>query len=264
MPSSAQNLALAKLIRQAVIDDGVLAAEDFAVVISNRRKNIVITTDISGRHTVRVRPPIAPQRVVDFVRNKAAELERNAIKLAAMAPRHPVKHLVDGEEFTWLGQTMRLHLTEQAGPARRVRHDSGWQLVVSAADVRDRGAGVLTDWYCREGLAWVERNAPSWWRRIAPGSRAQPGLDVRDLGKVRAGVFNGRADQVAFHWPLFQLPAALCEYVLVHELAHATRPPGKPHGPEFWACVKRVMPDGRRRQRLMRQAWLDIWTGATR
>ncbi|MEU2514489.1 YgjP-like metallopeptidase domain-containing protein [Streptomyces syringium] len=264
MPSSAQDRALEELIRQALVDDGVLAAGDFGVVISQRRQPIVITTDISGRHTVRVRPPIAPQRVVDFVRNKAAELERNAIKLATMAPRHPVKQLVDGEEFTWLGQSMRLHLTEQEGPARRVRHDDGWQLVVSAADVRARGADVLTDWYCQEGLAWMERNAPSWWRRIAPGRRAQPGLDVRDLGKIRAGVFDELADQASFHWPLFQLPAALCEYVLVHELAHATRPLGKPHGPEFWARVKRVMPDGRRRQRLMRQAWLDIWTGATR
>ncbi|MEU5417766.1 YgjP-like metallopeptidase domain-containing protein [Streptomyces sp. NPDC020667] len=263
MPSSAQDRDLAELIRQALIDDGVLAAEDFDVVISKRRESLVITTDISGRHTVRVRPPIAPQRVVGFVQAKAAELERNAIRLAKMAPRHPVKQLAAGEEFTWLGQTMRLHLTEEEGPVRRVRHEDGWLLVVSAADVRDRGADVLTDWYCQEGLAWVERRTPSWWHRIAPGSRAQPGLDVRDLGKVRVGMFDELADQVAFHWPLFQLPAALCEYVLVHELAHATRPPGTSHGPEFWARVKHVMPDGRRRQRLMRQAWLDIWTGAT-
>ena len=48
------------------------------------------------------------------------------------------------------------------------------------------------------------------------------------------------------HWATLQLPPALVEYVLAHELAHLREPH---HGPAFWQLLARVMPDYEERKR---------------
>jgi hypothetical protein len=54
---------------------------------------------------------------------------------------------------------------------------------------------------------------------------------VRDLGRRHWGVYRGPPQHTtALHWAVFGLPIRFIEYVLVHELAHATRPGGCAHG----------------------------------
>jgi predicted metal-dependent hydrolase len=74
---------------------------------------------------------------------------------------------------------------------------------------------------------------------------------VRDLGKRRWGVCDHRTLTVSFHWQLITQPAALIDYVVVHELAHLHEPN---HGPAFWRRVEDVLPDCKqRRKRLSRR-----------
>jgi hypothetical protein len=53
-----------------------------------------------------------------------------------------------------------------------------------------------------------------------------------------SGAFARR--RVAFHWRTLQLPPRIIMYIVVHELAHLLHPN---HGPEFWRCIARVLPD---------------------
>jgi predicted metal-dependent hydrolase len=53
-----------------------------------------------------------------------------------------------------------------------------------------------------------------------------------------------------------QLPAALVDYVLVHELAHLHH---HDHSAEFWRTVKRAMPDFASRRAQLRRAGATLW-----
>ncbi|HTV00346.1 MAG TPA: SprT family zinc-dependent metalloprotease [Luteitalea sp.] len=49
-----------------------------------------------------------------------------------------------------------------------------------------------------------------------------------------------RDGNIALNWRLLQMPAAVCDYVLLHELMHLREPN---HSPRFWAQVESVCPD---------------------
>jgi predicted metal-dependent hydrolase len=49
--------------------------------------------------------------------------------------------------------------------------------------------------------------------------------------------------------------------VLVHEQAHATRPPGQAHGPEWRRQMNLWMPDWRRRKAELAEAGRHAWLG---
>lgn len=49
-----------------------------------------------------------------------------------------------------------------------------------------------------------------------------------------------RDGRIALNWRLLQMPDAVCDYVLVHELMHLRQPN---HSPRFWAEVAAVCPD---------------------
>ena len=49
-----------------------------------------------------------------------------------------------------------------------------------------------------------------------------------------------RDGNIALNWRLIQMPASVCEYVLLHELMHIRQPN---HSPRFWAEVAAVCPD---------------------
>ena len=49
-----------------------------------------------------------------------------------------------------------------------------------------------------------------------------------------------RDGNIALNWRLLQMPTAVCDYVLLHELMHLREPN---HSPRFWAHVAGVCPD---------------------
>ncbi len=114
-------------------------------------------------------------------------------------------------------------------------------------DARPEAREHYRRWYRARGLPWLKQRIGGLSRRV--GARPSE-VKVRDLA-YRWGSCNGQG-RVCFHWKLFQLPVRLVDYVVVHELAHLVEPH---HGPAFWACVERALPDWRdRRQELAYRA----------
>lgn len=55
---------------------------------------------------------------------------------------------------------------------------------------------------------------------------------------------------VCLNWRLIQLPPALLDYVVAHELSHLIE---MNHSPAFWKVVERIYPDYRQAQRDLKQ-----------
>ena len=59
-----------------------------------------------------------------------------------------------------------------------------------------------------------------------------------------------RSGAIALNFRLVQMPAAVADYVLIHELMHLQQ---QNHGPRFWALVERACPDYENAERWLRR-----------
>ena len=66
--------------------------------------------------------------------------------------------------------------------------------------------------------------------------------------KTRWGSCNHRG-QISLNWRLIQMPAALIDYVVIHELAHLRE---MNHGPAFWSIVAAFCPDWKTRRQALK------------
>lgn len=84
--------------------------------------------------------------------------------------------------------------------------------------------------------------------KYAPLVGVQPAAITITGAKTRFGSCSGK-QRLSFSWRLWLYPMECVEYVVVHELCHILH---LDHSAAFWQEVERVMPDYRRRQRLLR------------
>lgn len=84
-------------------------------------------------------------------------------------------------------------------------------------------------------------------------------LLVRDLGP--SGGTCSPDGTITVHWAVLQLPVALVDLVLVHELCHL-RATG--HGTAFRGHLRRVLPDVDERERLFEAEEPRLWRGVVR
>lgn len=73
--------------------------------------------------------------------------------------------------------------------------------------------------------------------------------------KTRWGSASSRGT-ICLHWRLLQMPSAVLDYVVVHELAHLHE---MNHSKRFWAWVESILPDYRMRQQLLKNTQLPPW-----
>ncbi|MGW7708293.1 M48 family metallopeptidase [Streptomyces sp. NPDC054771] len=252
---------LSDQIRAALTEADVLGDLAVTVRISGRRKRLGITVEPGGREVTLHAPATArPQDAVDFVRAVRHRIGRAALKARENAPDHPVKELVNGESIYWLGMPARLRLLDGDAPMiERVSTGHGWWMHLHR-DAVQHGARPFIRWYSEQGTELLGREAPQWWARMAY-RQPLPEVRVADIGRTRWGKYEPARHRVTLAWQTLQLPLAHVRYVLVHELAHATRPAGRAHGPEFWRVVERTMPGARDVKRQMDQQGRTAWMG---
>ena len=94
---------------------------------------------------------------------------------------------------------------------------------------------ALVRWYKLQAQEHIEQRVS----HFAPLVGAWPKkIDVKTY-RARWGSCNHRGE-VQFNWKLMMAPRAVVDSVVVHELCHLLH---MHHGPEFWAQVKRVLPN---------------------
>ena len=93
--------------------------------------------------------------------------------------------------------------------------------------------------------------------RLIPRVRelaAQHGLNVRKVTirnqRSRWGSCS-RSGAIALNFRLVQMPAAMSDYVLIHELMHLKQ---QNHGPRFWSLVERACPEFVAAERWLRES----------
>jgi len=222
------------------------------VVVRPRRRTLGIEVDEKGTVLFAVPANAEPVSVAEAVR---ARLPRLAAEVRRRGPRpgQPVKELVSGASYAYLGRRYRL-LVLPAEAGGRVRLYRG-RLELPRPGTRADGARRLADWYTARGTSWLASRAEA----LAARAGVEPHEVVAGELGARWGSCDRGDGRVAVHWALMQLPPTLIDLVLVHELVHL-RTTG--HGAAFRHAMRAVLTDLDDLERRFAQAEPELWRGA--
>ena len=192
-------------------------------LIRSNRRTLSLTVE-SGGALVAHAPLHMPLRQIEaFIEEKRAWIEHKR----GEAPSRPAPFVPrDGARLPWLGAELRLAFSDLP----LCVDFGGWLLVPRSGDVRAR----LRDWRKQRAAEELSPRVRLWERRM--------GLQVKSIrytaAKRRWGSM--RADGcLRLNAALMHCPMELCDYVIVHELAHIVHPD---HSPAFHALVRSVLP----------------------
>lgn len=210
----------------------------FDIRRSDRRSTVALTVEHDGKLVVTAPPSVPVDRLDGIVRRKATWVLRR-IRGASERPPPPLeRELVTGETVLYLGRQFRLKVVASADPRPRIH--ASWYEVPVASSLRGAARRLEVRRRLVDSLkAHAESYLPRRWIQLCVRlGVTPPAMIVRDQQR-RWGSCDAKGT-VRINWRIIQAPAALIDYVLVHELTHLDHPT---HGREFWAAVGRVMPD---------------------
>lgn len=211
----------------------VLAGETVAYrLIRARRRTIGMEVNLDG---LSVRAP----RWVTLSEIESALIERATWIVKALAEwrgrRRDVmpRRWQSGAPILFRGRELALEVF----PARRVRVTPDlFHLTILHPRAQDemQVAELVGQWLWDEAWSVVAPQVASFARRL---TSAEPTLRLSNA-RSEWGSCNARGE-IRLNWRLVQLPPALAEYVVAHEVAHLIE---LNHSPRFWALVEALLP----------------------
>lgn len=223
---------------------------------SNRARHARLSIRPDGKLVVTL-PTRAPERwAIELVETRQDWVVHHQDRLRADQERFAARPaLDDGRPIPLGGLAHRLEFAPLPPDRKRTRivHDDAAEptlrLELARGDIRPV-ATILEAWLRGEARDAIER-------RVAVRSRdlgVEPAsLAIRDQ-RSRWGSAS-RNGAVSFNWRLILAPAAILDYVVVHELAHLRQ---FGHGPRFWGLVRDLVPDTQAARKWLRTHEPDL------
>ena len=213
----------------------------FEVRRSSRRKTLGLTVGRSSELIVHARADSPDWELDKWVRRKLLWVHRKLAIKKESVPRETLPEFVSGQVIHFLGRSYRLKV--QSSQQEPLICDG--EVFYLARKHRNDAEALFQKWFTHEGMVWLHQRVSYW----APRVGATPAkIVVGNLG-FRWGSCS-RGGRLNFNWRILQLPVALADYVIVHEMIHLRE---RNHGPEFWKMFGRVMPDYRVREERLRR-----------
>jgi len=219
-----------------------LQVDDLAVQLVRVRRRRHIELRVSPEGEVEVRGPwrCSALAASEVVRRHHGWLRRTLSRLQG-SPRHRPA-LVPGARIPLLDESLTLEL--RAGQRPGARRSGDWLVVTTPGADEATRREVLVRWYRREAR---DRLTSRLVALAGPLGVTPARVAVRGQ-RTRWGSCSARGT-VSLNWRLLLVPAALADYVLVHELCHLRY---LSHSPAFWAMVEGALPDWRERRARLR------------
>ena len=201
-------------------------------LIRARRRTIGMEVDLSGL-TVRAPRWVTMSEIEEALHERAQWIVR--ARHSASARRRDVmpREWKSGAPILYRGRELSLEVF----PARRSRIAPDlFNLTVLHPRAQDESevAQLVGSWLRDEAWTLVAPRAAVYAQKL---DREAPVLRLSNA-RSEWGSCNARGE-IRLNWRLVQLPPALAEYVVAHEVAHLIE---LNHSPRFWALVEELMP----------------------
>src|SRR5712692_5662406 len=107
MTASTDYVDEAELTR-VLADAGLPEDLRWRIAVSARRRTVGLAVEPGGSLTIQVPANVRPSDVSQVIRKRMPWIVRTTAHQMGIAADHPVKEIVDGENFTFLGRNRRL------------------------------------------------------------------------------------------------------------------------------------------------------------
>ena len=211
-------------------------------LVRSRRKTVAIIVEHSGDLVVRAPLRTSKAQIEEIVARKAKWIARKQAQARQQKVQLPCHRYEDGEEFYYLGKKYRLTLVDRQrlplvlDPAGQFTMNRSRQV---------EGEQIFTTWYRNQARIILEVRAALY---AGVGGLGTP-KGLRISGAHTRWGSCGSKGSINFTWRLVMAPLPMIDYVVVHELAHLKE---LNHSKAFWALVKGVLPDYKRRDRWLK------------
>jgi predicted metal-dependent hydrolase len=213
----------------------IIKGDGFTVKIvkSARRKTIALKVTHKG---VSLHMPVkAPfETASHFVYQKTAWIKAK-LKQQSLS-QAPTRHFLGGEELHLLGEKYYLHLQQKEQSP--FVHQSQQEIIVTGRINRLSPATIkktLSAWYQQKAEVYLTAQT----KALAKKTDLYPRSITVKSYKARWGSCKISGD-IQFNWKLIQAPAAIIDYVIVHELCHLQH---HNHSKQFWQLVAHHYPE---------------------
>ena len=198
--------------------------------------------------------PDCSVRVVAPVDSSQAEIEAKLKRRSAWIvkqqqqferylPLLPPRQYVSGETHLYLGKQYRLKIEEAPAPAVKLTRG---RFYIYTANVKDTAtiSDQLECWYRSKAHTIFAEQLAACLKKVAVvGVVTTPELRIRTMQKrwgscTEAGV-------ITLNLKLIQVPKALIDYVIIHELCHLKE---HNHSSAYYRLLDRVLPDWQERR----------------
>ncbi len=222
--------------RLAIIGQGQIKLQDSAVNYtikqSYRTRSIRLEIRRETGLTVVVPGKYTPRQVEDILLQKSRWILRHLnggkplqMPLFKPAPGH-------GDSLPYLGKTIELSVTAEAGKHTTARYTDGRLLLALTSGVNT--VPVLEAWYRMQAERVFTQKADAF--------KAVMGLSYNSIlirgQKTRWGSCSPMGN-ITLNWKLLMAPPEIVDYVIIHELAHRQH---MNHSKKFWQFVERYCP----------------------
>lgn len=176
---------------------------------------------------------VPKKELLRFLNDTRGFIQKALDEYAHLKSQFPMKRFEAGEAFLFLGRPRQLNLVP--APKTRVLL-LGEKIILQNPpdDVRERQVAMI-EFYKRCGRAYLANRIEYWSRKMG----LVPAKVSYRSQKTRWGSCSSRG-QISLNWRLVLAPYEVCDYVVIHELAHLRHPN---HSSRFWTLVASYCPD---------------------
>jgi predicted metal-dependent hydrolase len=223
--------------KRSVLSEFVIETGQYSyrVQFSAKRRSVVLQVK-QGQVTVKAPLGYPLQDVKNIVAAKHAWIMRHI-------DNYPVQQAPQ-----WLAKRQlpllddRLSLSLQKSKNSFVQLDDKHLVVNVSSRVQDKrfdlvAQTLIKNWYKQHAFDWFSKRTAYWQQKM--------NLTVNDIvigdWKSRWG-YCRQNGELGFNWRLLMAPAAIADYVVVHELSHLKH---MNHSPLFWQLVQHYYPEHR-------------------
>ena len=220
---------------------------DFTIVRSSERvRTIALSVKRDGEVRISVPNGTAIEDIRRLVAGRAGWIAKQQARIAA---KPQPTALASGCRIPLLGDELNMEIVRIPGRKGTTRRD-GQTLQLRIPDglggdeFEDFVRELLKLWYKLRAEEYLPGRVGVWAPIVG---RSATSIGVGDQKRLWGSCSGTGA--LRFNFRLVMLRPELVDYVVVHELAHIVH---HNHGPNFWALVERVMPDGKGRRAQLR------------
>ena len=202
----------------------------------SKRKTLAIT--VTPDTSVLVTAPLKAdlEAVKRKVRKRAVWIRRQQRFFVNFLPTLPPRRFVSGETHRYLGRQYRLKVIEAAEQSVKLKGRFIWVQTPRKGDTA-RVRALVRGWYLGHAEQRFARSLADGVKRLG-GRVTAPRLRLRRMPK-RWGSWTKRG-VIYLNPELILAPPSCIDYVVTHELCHLVH---GHHGREFFALLRRAMPD---------------------